>query len=398
MIGIGRVGWLKRVWVRRILAGAVLCGLAVVVIFGGYLWLVVVRHDRTVALPAPTGGYRVGRVAFDWTDPGRVDPLAPHSRSDRELSVWLWYPAGDSPAGHRAPYAPDAWSRLHISSIPGLGETRFSAVHTHSFEGVPVAPGRFPMVVFEPGMGLAAPQYAGIAENLASYGYLVAGVTPTYSANNTVLRGHPVGRTRAGNPANLSTAQGDRLIKIWAADAAFTASRVAALDRAGRFADHVDHARVSFVGHSFGGAASIEACRADPRCAGAVDLDGTQFGSVVHSGLRAPLMIIGSENSCVTGTCRASNAEDRSERNTARSLLEASSGPAWCYALGGTEHFNFTDYAAYYLAAPLRYLLPLGSINGADGLRTTDAYVAAFLAHTVHGGRAGILDRRSSCG
>ncbi len=94
-------------------------------------------------------------------------------------------------------------------------------------------------------------------------------------------------------------------------------------------------------------------------------------------------MIIGAENSCTTGSCEPTSAVERGIRASARSLLAASTGPSWCYRIDGTEHFNFTDYAAYYLAAPLRSLVPLGGIDGRRGLSVTGAYVAAFLAHTV---------------
>jgi hypothetical protein len=46
-------------------------------------------------------------------------------------------------------------------------------------------------------------------------------------------------------------------------------------------------------------------------------------------------------------------------------------------------HFNFSDYAAYYLAAPVRHLVALGPINGDLGLTITNAYLTAFLDHTV---------------
>jgi predicted dienelactone hydrolase len=122
-----------------------------------------------------------------------------------------------------------------------------------------VADGRFPIVALEPGLGFAALQYSTLAENLASHGY-------------------------TGNAAR----QGDRLVDVWAADARFAAMQVAGLGRVGRFAGRVDATRTSYVGHSFGGAASLEACRSDPRCAGAVELDGTQYGPVVRTGLNKP--------------------------------------------------------------------------------------------------------------
>jgi pimeloyl-ACP methyl ester carboxylesterase len=55
-------------------------------------------------------------------------------------------------------------------------------------------------------------------------------------------------------------------------ETSFAATQVPGLDRTGRFAGHVNVARTVYLGHSFGGAASLEACRTAPHCAGAVDL------------------------------------------------------------------------------------------------------------------------------
>jgi predicted dienelactone hydrolase len=199
---------------------------------GGYLEYVAVRHAQPVTLPAPTGKYKVGRAMFDWTDRSRIDPLAPRPGRPRELSVWLWYPAPHDAEGRQAPYAPGAWGQLHFPGVVGLGETSFGAVRDHALAGAPVAGGRFPIAVLEPGLGLAAPQYTTVAENLASHGYLVAGVTPTYSANLTVLHGRAVHETAAGNPPRLNAdlhsaaarRTGDRLVGVWAADARFAAA------------------------------------------------------------------------------------------------------------------------------------------------------------------------------
>lgn len=164
----------------------------------------------------------------------------------------------------------------------------------------------------------ADPQYTTLAEDIASHGYLVAGVTPTYSANLTSLHHKAVPSTPTGN------------------------------------------------------------------------------GPVVHRGLHAPLMIIGAANSCTTGTCRPTSAVERGIRSSARALLAASTGPTWSSTLDGTEHFNFTDYAAYHLAFPLRMLVPLGGIDGAIGLSTSDSYVTAFLDHAVRGrGEPLLADRQS---
>jgi dienelactone hydrolase len=379
--------------------------LVLVVALGGYVGYAAIRSAQPVTLPAPTGAYPVGRTIADWTDHTRTDPLAPQPGMPRQLSVWLWYPAAPAPGTQPAPYAPGAWAGLHLSGLTGLGETSFDNVHDHAFADVPVAAGRFPVAVLEPGMGFAAPQYTTLAENLASHGYLVAGVTPTYSANLTVLDGQTESKTDAGNPsafdatnlhAGQAQAAGDRLVSIWAADDRFAAAQLATQDTSGRFAGHVNSTKTVYLGHSFGGAAALAACGSDPHCAGAVDLDGTQYGSIVHSGLAKPMMLIASQNSCATGTCQPANPGDQTSRTTARTLLDASTGAVWCYQINGAEHFNFSDYGSYYLAAPIRSLLALGTINGADALTITDAYLTAFVDHVTQDRTEPLLTDRSS--
>lgn len=385
---------------RRVLRVGGRLLLALVLVAAGYVGYVWWRHDRPVTLVAPSGRHPVGRRTFDWTDRARTDPLAPHP-GPRRLSVWLWYPAarGVGGSGSPAPYAPGAWRQLHLPAPVGIGETGFAKVRTHARSDAPPAAGRFPVVVLEPGLGFAAPQYQSLAEDLASHGYLVAGVTPTYSANLTVLGGRAVRSDHAGNPSGFdggrssaALATSRRLLATWVADARFAARTVAQLDRRGPFGGHIAAAHTLYVGHSFGGAAALQACAEDRGCDGAADLDGGEYGSVTRTGLRAPLMLVGHENSCITGTCAPTSAGDRSDRRIARRLLDRSDGPAWAVTLADSAHFSFTDYADYDLAAPLRFLIPLGSVDGRQGLRLTAAYLAAFADRATTGRGSGLLE------
>lgn len=383
--------WMRthRRGLRRTVMALLVLAIVLVVALGGYVGYVTVRQQEEVALPAPTGRYPVGRTTADWTDDARTDPLAPRPGMPRELSAWLWYPAAPAPGAVPARYTPGAWSGLHLHGPLGLGETRFGHVRVHAVADAPAAAGRFPVVVLEPGLGLAAPQYTTLAESLASHGYLVSGITPTYSAHLTVLDGRPVDATPAGNLQDSDAAamrlSADRLVSVWAADDRFAAAQVAALGTTGRFAGHVDAAATVYLGHSFGGAAALQACHDDPRCAGAADLDGTQFGTVVQSGLQKPMLLLGSQGSCITGTCRPGTTDEQSARDAARTLLAASTGPVWSFQLDGARHLNFSDYGAYYLAAPVRALVGLGPIDGDHALAITDAYLAAFVDHVARG-------------
>jgi dienelactone hydrolase len=372
-------------WAKALL----LMPLAVLLALVGTVGYLGVRHEQPRSLPAPTGPYSVGRTAFDWTDTGRTDPLAPQPGQDRELSVWVWYPAPAGISGQPALYAPGHWARM-LSF--GILANRLDAVRTHSVADASVAAGRYPLLILEPGMGLAAPQFTALAEDLASHGYVVAGVTPTYSANITVLHGQTVGPTPAGNPQDTDQANGNRLVRVWAADARYVAGRIA--DTRGPLAGHVDASRVTYIGHSFGGAASLQACHDDPRCAGAVDMDGTPYGTVVRQGLTAPMMLLGTPGDCLAGACHPTDAVQTDIDTASRALRTASTGPTFRYEIAGAKHFNFTDYGAYYIPTPLHGLTQLGSIDGHRCLTIVSAYVTAFADHVLHGGAEPQPDRR----
>lgn len=377
---------------RRALLAVPIAAALFLVAMGAYLGFVGIQRSQARSLPAPTGPYAVGRAMYDWTNGGLPDPLAPEPGHARELSVWLWYPAERGTARREAPYAPGAWADVHLSGPAGWFEGGFAAVRDHAVEPAPIARGRFPVVVLEPGLGLEALLYTTLAEDLASQGYLVAAVTPTYSADLTVLDGRVVEASRRGNPGDaMGEDRAAELVGVWATDAQFVAARVAALDRTGPFAGHVEGSAVAYIGHSLGGAASLEACSQDPRCAGAVNMDGAVAGGVVRTGLARPVLLMGSQDSCVTGWCSAAGGQGAVSRQDARRFLAASTGPLWDLEIRGTEHFDFSDYAAFYLAWPLSRLVPVGPLNGDRALQISDAYVSAFVGRALEGRQEPLL-------
>ncbi|GAA1690486.1 alpha/beta hydrolase [Kribbella yunnanensis] len=366
---------------RKMRTGLVILVLLVVVGGGGYVGWVLVQRSEAVSLPAPTGKLQVGRQTFEWTDKARKDPYV---AGPRRLAVWAWYPVAKGMSGRKAAYAPGQWSGLREKAPFSILQSPFDSVRDPALDHAEVAPGRFPVVVLLPGEGLSAPMYATLAENLASHGYLVAGVTPTYSAKLTVLGGQTIESMPAAvppkpednSPGGLQT--GDHLVGTWAADARFAAAEVAK-----EFPDSVDpDFGPSYVGHSFGGAAALEACRTDARCAAAVDVDGRQFGEVLKKGVQAPIMLLGADDSCMTSIC-GPDAKSDTDRARALSLLKASTNTSWCATVPGTRHLNFTDYGTYYLALPLRKRLALGTVDPRHALTVQNGYLTTFLAHAL---------------
>lgn len=361
------------------------------------LWL---RHNQDVALPAPGGPFAVGRVGYDWVDQARPETLRPGANARRELMVWVWYPAAPPPGAAPAPYLPAAWAAaIEQESVLGAFLTQNPAhVHAHAVADAPLAPAprAFPVLLLEPGYGRIATDYTVLAEDLASHGYVVVGITPTYSASVVVFPdGRVARRTPEGSiPENAPDAARpvlDRLVAVWAADDQFALDQMArmnAADSAGRFTGRIDITKVGALGHSLGGAAAAQFCHVDRRCTAGVDLDGTLYREVVRAGLSQPFMFIWSE---------PDNPTDPEAQRSARdaNAVFATLPHGYQVTVHGARHFNFSDMAVLY--APAFHLLgALGPIDGLRGLTITATYVRAFFDSSLKQHATPLLDDPAS--
>ena len=130
-------------------------------------------------------------------------------------------------------------------------------------------------------------------------------------------------------------------------------------------------------GHSFGGAAALEACRLDARCAAAADLDGSPFGPVAQAGLDKPVFYMASDPA-------RHNNPALVKADAALAAIVAKAPHGYQATLRGARHFNFTDYAAEF--NPAGHLLGvLGSINGVRGLALSGDYLGAFFGQVLKG-------------
>jgi hypothetical protein len=239
-------------------------------------------------LPAPTGRYTTGRVAFQWADHTRPELETRAPDDQRELLVYLFYPADAANGVARAPYMPEADVMLPYWKDDLTN--RLKAFRAHSREGVALAGGRakFPLVIFAPGGGQKALAYTTLLEDLASHGYVVAAIEPPYNApamrfpnGRTIGRLAPADRgweepkTRDDQPRIY-----EQMVLHWARDMSFVLDRVIELNSAsqGLFAGRLDVARVGAFGHSRGGQAAGTVRLLDARFRGAINLDGNIRG------------------------------------------------------------------------------------------------------------------------
>ena len=324
-----------------------------------------VMRVQSVTLPDPTGPSAVGRTEIALNDTARVDPFASDGRT-RELAVWIWYPAVDGASGAAADFLPSGWAPLVHNEGP-LSQD-LTAVKTNSLVN-PLLDGRPPVVVLMPGHGEPVASYTTLAEDLASHGYAVVGINPTESADVVFPDGHIVSASTLGAISGMTIddwyASAERVTSVWADDAAFV---VSSLKASQPLIGELDFDNVAYVGHSVGGAASFEACRQDARCAAAVNLDGTLWTQVRHTGLDAPSLLLekGPGETCDAFCARA--AEDFATVGAAPNAQR--------FAIEGSAHANFSDMGLMW--GPT-HALGLGSIDAHRMSVITRDLVLSFL-------------------
>ena len=135
-------------------------------------------------LPAPTGPGPACTTSLHLKDASRPDPWAAGA-SARELMVSLWYPAAPG-GGRRARYMTPAESGLQLTSrgITTIPPDTLSTVRTNAaVDATPAGrPGALPLVVLSPGFTHPRSALTALAEDLASHGYVVAGIDHTYES------------------------------------------------------------------------------------------------------------------------------------------------------------------------------------------------------------------------
>lgn len=375
--------------------------LAAAFLGGGYIALLIISRTSVQALPTPTGPFRVGRMELDWTDPNRIDSLAKQPNQPRELAIWIWYPTQVNGPQKPAPYFPPAWAQAR-NKDQGIGillERQLNRLQTHSYENTPLSKAQidYPLLIMEPGLGPAIPDYTVLAENLASHGYIVVGINPTFSSNLLVFpNGRVVTRSNTGTiPDNATRAQIDQiassLLNVWSGDVIFVLNRLESINTSpsSPFYQRLDLGHAGIFGHSFGGATALAVCQKDSRCKAGADLDGTPFGSERNTPLPVPFLLMSEDYS--TG-CDQNCVEFRQITKLGQP------GNVYDLSVKGTRHFNFSDLPLRFLPAvrPIfRVAHFFGTIEPTRGEELTGAYLLAFFDRYLKGEDSGLLNGSS---
>ncbi len=330
--------------ILAVIVGVGACGVVLLIgLIGVQYW----RNDRPIVLPRPRGANPVGRIVFDWTD----------ARRSREMMVFAWYPAQPGAGGHRAEYIPGRWGARAAEGYLVIPARRMQAIEVSAINEAPVAPGRHPILVLLPAMGVAPARYTTWAEDLASHGYIVAGVTPTGSTKNVVF---PSGRVvDSSQDPDASNAEIDRqVMRTWCDDAEFSLDQLLLAEP---LADAADAARAGIAGHAFGGAVAMQVLKTSARFKAAANLGGAPWREPPGT-LARPLLILAGVPS--PGPFRPFAAGDAIQL---RAVCQANRARCEMHEYERAFHGDFADDAVL----PSRFPLPnvLIGRGRADGLQ-----------------------------
>jgi dienelactone hydrolase len=364
-----------------------------------------VAEGNQVYLPEPTGPFQPGTTRVHLVDENRTEELAPGG-GPRELMAQLWYPALPVGPARPAPYAPpkEAVALRHL--YPGPPDA-FEGAVTNSLLDAPALPGHFPVVVFAHGLCGARTDTTVVNEQLASLGFVVVALGVTHESNQVEFPdGRLVGTADpkycgAGSPPDdpENAAILLKLQRTRVGDVRFTLDELT--DLAAGHSDlevpwGLDRAlnlkRIGMFGHSLGGSTAAQALAEDPRISAGINMDGLVTGSVRHTGLAKPFLLLGSDY----------HHTSLPDPSWADFLPKLSGWHRWLRVVDA-GHYRFIDIGGSATRWQLKPSMPpeawelvFDDIDDERSQRILVAYTTAFFQRFLRGLPQPLLDRPST--
>jgi dienelactone hydrolase len=307
--------------------------------------------------------------------------------SARELIVSLWYPATPSD-GRRARYMTPAESELQLTSrgITGVPRDALSTVRTNAaVDATPDGRQRsLPLVVLSPGFTNSRSALTGLAEDLASHGYVVTGIDHTYESYATAFPDGRVTTCVARETRRRGEGFWEKAVAGRAADVSFVLSELTGAPPAWPGAALIDPSLIAMAGQSLGGASAIAALLADSRIRAGIDMDGATHAPIPDDGLSRPFMFLGKQSNYTPGS-------GGSVTTWEHDWTILTGWKRWLL-VAGAVHASFTDLA---LLADQTGIDTGAGLSGARSLDITRAYVRAFFDQHLRGRPQALLDQPS---
>jgi hypothetical protein len=281
-----------------------------------------------------------------------------------------------------------AESRLQLTGrgITGVPPDALSTVRTNAVSDATPAgrQGSLPLVALSPGFTNPRNTLTGLAEDLASHDYVVAGIDHTYESLATAFPDGRVTTCLAREAPRRGQGFWEKVVTGRAADVSFVLGELTGAHPAWPGAGLIDPSRIAMAGHSAGGAAAIAAMLADSRIRAGIDMDGATCARIPPSGLSRPFLFLGKQSNYTPGGEGAVTTWERD--------WELLTGWKRWLLVAGAMHASFTDLA---LLADQTGIDIGAGLPGARSLDITRAYVRAFFDQHLRSRPQALLDQPS---
>lgn len=350
------------------------------------LFLLLANTTTEYLIPNPPGRYNVTLTTGTLVDYTRNDPYAPMP-TPRVLMLSVFQPATcasivpvpympNKTADYQGPFLQKNFN-ISADLTPLFLEARLPVCLDHT--GSCSLLDDVPILLFSPGYGIPRLYYNVLASAIASEGFIVITIDHPEDAN---IITYPDGHAVYNNASTwLSLTKNE---DIRAADASFVIDQLSnatavaeLLPQHGLRPFPTD--RVAMLGHSLGGASAIIAASRDHRIRGAINWDGTIFGSLPPSGLSQPVLLMAE-----------ANATDSSWL-TAWPQLK---GPKLWVSVANATHQTFSDGPTLLQAGgqnTTAFADLLGTIAPAEMVRILAEYTSAWMTGAFTGKEEGPL-------
>lgn len=348
--------------------------------FAYLLWAGVVSgFSETRPLPALTGEYSVGTTSRYLIDLSRENLFTDDPSDRRELMVQIWYPADAETAKQPTVYMPDAdvigkEAQKIYFPFPDELIAYYLKLLSHSILNAPVSDAEtsYPVVLFSHANSAMNTQNVYQMEELASHGYIVAGIGHTY--NSLAIR-YLDGRV--ANWDQRSTISPEIYYRH-TDDVRFVLDRLTDWnegDLEGLLTAKLDLSRIGILGMSVGGVVAARSLIYDSRFKVGINMDGTlcykdvqgasDYTEVVEKGLDKPFMIMLHEGHVL-----------EEEHTDPAALLR---GGGYVLTIANTAHFDFSEIPMVWTLADMPGVYPASqSLDPLRIVRIFTNYSIAF--------------------
>jgi hypothetical protein len=238
--------------------------------------------------------------------------------------------------------------------------------------------------VLSPGFTNSRSTLTALAEDLASHGYIVAGIDHTYESYATAFPDGRVTTCLARQAPRRD--RGEKVVAGRAADVPFVLNELTGAHLAWPGAGLIDPSRMAMAGHSAGGAAAIPAMLTDSRIRAGIDMDGSTHTRIPDHGLSRPFFFLGKPPG------KGFPGKPGGPASTWERDWTLLTGWKRWLQVAGTIHASFTDLA---LLADQLGIDTGAALPGARSLDITRAYVRAFFDQHLRSKPQTLLDQPS---